>query len=141
MRVNSPPRVLFVCVENACRSQMAAGFARMHGADCVEAHSAGSKPAAAVNPRAIAHMAERGCDISGQRPTPLSAFADQSFDVVVTMGCGDACPWLPARMREDWALPDPKHLSDDQFRASRDEIERRVLQLLSTLNARTLEQP
>ena len=139
--MSPPPRVLFVCVENACRSQMAAGFARKHGANRVEAHSAGSKPAVAINPRAITFMVERGCDISVQIPKPLSAFADQSFDAVVTMGCGDACPWLPARIREDWALPDPKHLSDDEFRAIRDEIERRVQQLLSTLSGRTLEQP
>lgn len=135
------PRVLFVCIENACRSQMAAGFARLHGANRVEPHSAGSKPAAAVDPRAIAFMAERGCDISGQRPWPLSAFADQSFDAVVTMGCGDACPWLPARIHADWALPDPKHLPDDEFRAIRDEIERRVQRLLATLNARCPEDP
>ena len=134
------PRVLFVCVENACRSQMAAGFARMHGARQVEVHSAGSKPAVVVNPRAIAFMAERGCDISAQVPAPLSAFADQAFDVVVTMGCGDACPWLPARVREDWALPDPKHLSDAEFRAVRDDIEQRVQHLLSKLGAQVPEQ-
>ena len=129
------PRVLFVCIENACRSQMAAGFARLHGANRAEAHSEGSKPADAVNPRAIALMAERGCDISSQEPKGLNAFADQRFDAVVTMGCGDACPWLPARIREDWALPDPKHLPDDEFRAIRDDIERRVQGLLSQLNA------
>lgn len=139
--MNPLPRVLFVCVENACRSQMAAGFARMHGANRVEPHCAGSKPAAAVNPRAIAFMAERGCDISMQRPLPLSAFADQSFDAVVTMGCGDACPWLPARIRADWALPDPKHLSDDEFRSIRDEIEQRIRQLLPTLSAQGAEHP
>ncbi|MDE2271448.1 arsenate reductase ArsC [Dyella sp.] len=133
------PRVLFVCVENACRSQMAAGFARMHGTDRIEAFSAGSKPANAVNPRAVSFMGERGCDISAQIPKPLSAFADQAFDWVVTMGCGDACPWLPARHREDWALPDPKSLSDEQFRAVRDEIERRVQRLLSDLGASSPE--
>jgi protein-tyrosine-phosphatase len=133
------PRVLFVCIENACRSQMAAGFARMHGADRVEAHSAGSKPAAAVNPRAIAFMAERGCDISAQLPKGLRMFADQSFDAMVTMGCGDTCPWVPARLREDWELPDPKRLSDDEFRAVRDEIEQRVQRLLSELNVRASE--
>ncbi len=129
------PRVLFVCIENACRSQIAAGFARKHGGDRVEAHSAGSAPAAAVNPRAVALMAERGCDISAQVPKPLGAFADQTFDAVVTMGCGDACPWFPARHREDWALPDPKSLSDEEFRAVRDEIECRVLALLEELEA------
>lgn len=128
------PRLLFVCIENACRSQMAAGFARLYGANRVDVHSAGSKPADAINPRAIAFMAERGCDISAQIPKPLSAFAGQAFDAVVTMGCGDACPWLPARLREDWALPDPRHLSDEEFRAIRDEIEQRVERLLSGLN-------
>lgn len=135
------PRVLFVCIENACRSQMAAGFARLYGANRVDAHSAGSKPAAAVNPRAIDFMAERGCDISAQLPKGLGAFADQSFDVVVTMGCGDACPWVPARVREDWALPDPKHLSDDEFRAVRDDIEQRVQQLLLALGIRVPRKP
>ena len=135
VRMSARPRVLFVCIENACRSQMAAGFARLHGSDRVEIHSAGSKPAAAVNPRAIAFMAERGCDISTRIPEPLSAFADQAFDAVITMGCGDACPWLPARLREDWALPDLKHLADDAFRAIRDKIEQRVLALLARLPA------
>ena len=128
------PRVLFVCIENACRSQMAEAFARKLGASRVEAHSAGSRPAGVVNPRAIAFMAERGIDISGQVSKPLSAFANQAFDVVVTMGCGDACPWLPAKRRVDWALPDPKALPDDGFRAVRDEIELRVQRLLSELD-------
>lgn len=131
MRVSALPRVLFVCIENACRSQMAAGFARMLGARRVEAFSAGSRPAAAVNPRAVAFMAERGCDISAQVPQALDAFTGPVFDTVVTMGCGDACPWLPARHRVDWALPDPKSLSDNEFRAVRDDIERRVRQLLA----------
>jgi len=80
-------------------------------------------------------MVERGFDMSEQIPKPLSAFAGQAFDAVITMGCGDACPWLPARLREDWALPDPKHLADDAFRAIRDEIEQRVLALLARLPA------
>lgn len=129
------PRVLFVCVENACRSQMAAAFARMHGGNRVAAFSAGSRPADAVNPRAIAFMAERGCDLSGERPKSLDSLGDQGFDAVVTMGCGDACPWLPARHREDWALPDPKLLSDVQFREVRDDIERRVTALLDRLSS------
>ena len=131
------PRVLFVCIENACRSQMAAAFARKLGAGRVEAYSAGSHPAADVNPRATAFMAERGCDLRDQAPKSLSAFEGQAFDVVVTMGCGDACPWLPAKRRLDWALPDPKALPDDGFRAVRDEIERRVQRLLSELDAST----
>ena len=128
------PRVLFVCIENACRSQMAQGFARRHGTGQVEAFSAGSKPSGIVNPRAIAFMAERGVDIAAHASRSLDAFAGQSFDAVVTMGCGDACPSLPARIREDWALPDPKLLPDAQFRDVRDEIERRVLDLLARLS-------
>lgn len=131
--MSSVPRVLFVCIENACRSQMAEGFARLHGSGRVEVFCAGSRPAGAVNPRAIAFMSERGVDIAANASKPLGAFVDQSFDAVVTMGCGDACPWVPARRREDWALPDPKHLPDAEFRAVRDEIERRVVQLLAQL--------
>lgn len=128
------PRVLFVCVENACRSQMAEAFARKLGAGRVEAYSAGSRPASSVNPRTIAFMAERGYDLGDQAPAPLSAFEGQAFDAVVTMGCGDACPWLPAARRVDWALPDPKALPDDGFRGVRDEIESRVQRLLSELD-------
>jgi protein-tyrosine-phosphatase len=124
-------RVLFVCVENSCRSQMAEAFAARLGAGRVEAYSAGSHPADRVNPRAIAFMAERGYDVSGHAARSLSMFAGQTFDLVVTMGCGDACPWVPAAQRVDWALPDPKSLPDDEFRAVRDEIERRVRQLLA----------
>lgn len=125
------PRVLFVCVENACRSQMAEGFACKYGAGRIEAFSAGSRPAEVVNPRAIALMAECGCDLSAQVPKPLSVFEGQVVDAVVTMGCGDACPWLPASRRLDWDLPDPKLLSDDAFRKVRDDIEQRVRALLA----------
>ena len=127
--------VLFVCVENACRSQMAAAFARMHGGGRIAADSAGSRPAGVINPRAIAFMAERGCDLSAERPKPLDDFAGQGFDAVVTMGCGDDCPWVPARQCEDWVLPDPKLLSDVQFREIRDEIEQRVIALLKRLHS------
>lgn len=130
-------RVLFVCIENACRSQMAEAFARKLGAGRVEAYSAGSRPAGGVNPRAIAFMAECGYDLRHQASKPLSAFEGQAFDAIVTMGCGDACPWLPAARRVDWALPDPKALPDDGFRAVRDEIELRVQRLLSELDAST----
>lgn len=126
-------RVLFVCVENACRSQMAEVFASKLGAGRVEAYSAGSRPASGVNPRTIGFMAERGYDLRDQAPKPLSAFEGQTFDAVVTMGCGDACPTIPAPRRVDWALPDPKSLPDDEFRAVRDEIEHRVRQLVSEL--------
>lgn len=128
-------RILFVCVENANRSQMAAAFARKYGGASVEVHSAGSRPASEVNPRAIAFMRECGCDIARQVPQPLDIHAGETFEAVVTMGCGDACPSVPAHLREDWALADPKALSDGEFRAVRDEIERRVLTLLGRLDA------
>ena len=126
-------RVLFVCVENSNRSQMAEAFARMHGGARVEARSAGSRPSGQINPRALAMMAERGIDLDRQRSKSLQEIGDDPFDAVVTMGCGDACPWVPAARREDWALPDPKHLDDAGFRGIRDEIERRVIALLNEL--------
>jgi len=124
-------RLLFVCVENSCRSQMAEGFARHLGGDAVEAHSAGSRPSGRVNPRAIALMAERGIAIDEQRSKGLDDLPPAvEWDVVVTMGCGDACPHLPARQRDDWPLDDPRELADDEFRRVRDEIESRVRALL-----------
>ena len=125
-------RVLFVCIENANRSQMAEAFARMHGGDAVEAMSAGSKPSGVINPKAVRFMAERGYDLAAHGSKSLDE-ATGDFDAVVTMGCGDDCPWVPARIREDWALPDPKHMDDDGYRAVRDEIERRVRALLAAL--------
>jgi arsenate reductase len=126
-------RILFVCVENSNRSQMAEGFARAHGGARVDARSAGSKPSGQINPRAIAFMAERGIDLRVQQSKSLQDIGDEPFDAVVTMGCGDACPWIPAARREDWALPDPKHLPNDEFRAVRDDIESRVIALLREL--------
>jgi protein-tyrosine-phosphatase len=127
------PRVLFVCVENSNRSQMAEAFARRLSGDRIDARSAGSKPSGVINPRAIAFMAEHGIDLSTQRSKSLDDIGSEPFDAVVTMGCGDACPWIAAARREDWALPDPKLLDDDGFRAVRDEIERRVRALLGDL--------
>ncbi len=123
-------RILFVCVENSNRSQMAEAFARKHGARHVIAMSAGSRPSGTINPRAVAFMAERGIDLANQRSKSLDEIGDAQFDTVVTMGCGDACPWIPAARQIDWALPDPKLLDDAGFRGVRDEIERRVLALL-----------
>ena len=125
-------RVLFVCVENANRSQMAEAFARMHGGDAVEAMSAGSKPSGVINPKAVRFMAEREYDLSAHGSKSLDE-ATGAFDAVITMGCGDDCPWVPTRIREDWALPDPKHMDDDGYRAVRDEIEARVRALLARL--------
>jgi len=120
-------RALFVCVENSGRSQMAEGFARALG---IEAASAGSKPSGQINPRTIAVMAEKGISLAGQRSKGLQEIPQGEWDYVVTMGCGDACPWVPARHREDWDLPDPKDLDDAGFRAVRDDIEARVRRLL-----------
>ena len=125
-------RVLFVCVENSNRSQMAEAFARMHGGTPVEALSAGSQPSGRINPKAIRFMAELGYDLATHASKSLDEIAGD-FDAVVTMGCGDQCPWVPAKRREDWALPDPKELDDDGYRAVRDEISRRVQALLASL--------
>jgi arsenate reductase len=125
-------RVLFVCVENSNRSQMAEALARLHGGAGVEALSAGSKPSGIINPKALRFMAELGYDLSTHASKPLDDI-DGEFDAVVTMGCGDSCPWVPARRREDWALPDPRHMDDAGYRAVRDEISARVQQLLATL--------
>ena len=126
-------RLLVVCVENAGRSQMAEALARMHGGGAVEAWSAGSGPAGHLNPRAIEVMAEKGYDLNRHHSKGLDALPDGEFDAVITMGCGDACPWMPARLREDWPLADPKGLDLDGVRAVRDDIERRVLDLLGKL--------
>jgi protein-tyrosine-phosphatase len=125
-------RILFVCVENANRSQMAEAFAHIHGGDAVEALSAGSAPAGRINPKAVRFMAELGYDLSTHASKSLDEI-DGGFDAVVTMGCGDSCPWVPARRREDWRLPDPKHMDDDGYRAVRDEISARVRRLLAEL--------
>jgi len=125
-------RVLFVCVENANRSQMAEAFARLHGSDAVEACSAGSAPSGRINPRAVQFMAELGYDLGAHASKSLEDIQG-SFDAVVTMGCGDRCPWVPARRREDWNLPDPKDLDDAGYRAVRDEISARVQTLLASL--------
>jgi arsenate reductase len=125
-------RVLFVCVENSNRSQMAEAFARMLGGPDVEALSAGSRPSGVVNPKAVRFMDEVGYDLSVHRSKSLDE-CDGEFDAVVTMGCGDNCPWVPAKRREDWALPEPKGMDDDGYRAVRDDIAMRVRALLATL--------
>lgn len=126
-------KVLFVCVENSCRSQMAEGFARLHGAGKVEAHSAGSKPSGKVNATAIAVMREKGVDLMEQSSKGLDALPSGKWAAVVTMGCGDACPAIPAERRLDWALPDPKRMPLDEFRKVRDEIEAKVKELLADI--------
>lgn len=125
-------RVLFVCVENSNRSQIAEAFARIHGGDAIEALSAGSRPSGRINPKAIRFMAERGYDLASHASKSLDDDVGE-FDAVVTMGCGDSCPWVPAKLREDWALPDPRDMDDDGYRAIRDHISERVKALLERL--------
>ena len=121
---------LFVCVENSCRSQMAEGFARALGAGVIDARSAGSRPSGVVNPKAIASMREKGIDIAGHASKSLSSLGDEAWDYVITMGCGDACPFVASRLREDWGIPDPKHLDAAEFGKVRDLIEAKVRALI-----------
>ncbi len=125
-------RVLFVCIENSNRSQMAEAFAHIHGGAAVDAQSAGSRPSGVINPKAIRFMGELGYDLTRHASKSLDAVSGE-FDAVITMGCGDDCPWIPAKRREDWALPDPKHMDDEAYRGVRDEISRRVSALLESL--------
>jgi protein-tyrosine-phosphatase len=125
--------LLFVCIENSNRSQMAQAFATIHGAPKYIAYSAGSKPSGRINPIAIEAMKELNYDLTTHDSKSLDDIPDITFDAVVTMGCGDECPWIPARMRQDWELPDPKHMTLEELRAVRDEIEDRVMSLLATL--------
>ena len=122
-------KVVFVCVENSNRSQMAEAFARMHGRD-VAAHSAGSRPSGKVNPRAIQFMGEVGYDLTTHQSKSVDELPADEYDAAITMGCGDACPNVRARLHEDWQIPDPKNLPDDEFRAVRDSIEVKVKDLL-----------
>ena len=126
-------KLLFVCVENSNRSQMAEAFARVHGAGKVEAFSAGSHPSGRVNPKAIAAMAEKGYDMSSHISKSLAEIPQEGYEYVITMGCGDECPFIPAEHREEWDLPDPRLLSSAEFNQVRDEIERRVLDLIERL--------
>jgi arsenate reductase (thioredoxin) len=127
------PSVLFVCVHNAGRSQMAAGWLRHLAGDAVEVRSAGSVPGDRVNPAAVEAMAEVGIDISDQRPKVLTTDAVEASDVVITMGCGDACPIFPGKRYLDWQLEDPAGQGLASVRPIRDEIERRIRDLLAEL--------
>jgi len=129
------PSVLFLCVHNAGRSQMAAGWLRHLAGHRVEVFSGGSEPSASLNPAVVEAMAEVGIDLSGQVPTRWSEEAVQAADVVVTMGCGDTCPLIPGKRYVDWELPDPAGLGVDQVRPIRDEIARRVRLLMNELGA------
>ncbi|MGW4887224.1 arsenate reductase ArsC [Streptomyces murinus] len=131
------PSVLFVCVHNAGRSQMAAAFLTHLAGDHVQVRSAGSAPADTVNPAVVAAMAESGIDISAEIPKVLTVEAVQSSDVVITMGCGDTCPVFPGKRYLDWQLPDPAGQGVAAVRPIRDEIERRVRNLLTEITQTT----
>jgi arsenate reductase len=136
--MSDKPSVLFVCVHNAGRSQMAAGWLRSLGGDAVEVRSAGSIPGDQVNPAAVAAMAEVGIDISNQRPKVLTTEAVEASDVVITMGCGDACPIFPGKRYLDWQLEDPAGKGVESVRPIRDEIEARIRGLLAELQVPTV---
>ena len=127
------PSVLFVCVHNAGRSQMAAGFLRDIAGDRIEVRSAGSMPADQINPTAVEAMNELGIDITAEQPKILTTEAVQASDVVITMGCGDACPFFPGKRYEDWKLDDPAGQGIDAVRPIRDDIKARIEQLVSEL--------
>jgi protein-tyrosine-phosphatase len=126
-------KLLFVCVENSNRSQMAEAFARIHGGELVEACSAGSRPSGRVNPKAIQAMQELGYDLSRHSSKGLEAFNGEPVEVAVTMGCGDECPLVLAGRRVDWKIPDPRDMSPEEFRGVRDLIEAKVKDLLASL--------
>ena len=126
-------RVLFVCVENCNRSQTAEALARLYGAGQVEAFSTGCRPAASVHPKAVAAMRELGYDLTRHRAKALSDLPDVEFDVAVTMGCGELCPPLRAKVREDWNVACPKAMAPEQFRGVRDLIAEKVQALLARL--------
>jgi arsenate reductase len=127
-------RLLFVCIENSNRSQMAQAFARIHGGDSIEAFSAGSRPSGRINPKAVAAMGELGYDLSSHASKGLEEFNGRQMDVAVTMGCGDACPLVKAVQRVDWSIPDPRDMTPEEFRGVRDLIETKVKLLIASVS-------
>ena len=126
-------RVLFVCVENSNRSQMAEAFVRIHGGESVEAYSAGSRPSGKINPKAIEAMREVGYDLTKHNSKSLQDIPSGEYAAAVTMGCGDACPMVRAKRREEWQIPDPREMPPEAFRAVRNLIEAKVKALLASL--------
>ncbi len=131
---DTKPSVLFVCVHNAGRSQMAAGYLRHLAGDRIEVRSAGSMPADQINPMAVAAMLEEGIDLTAEQPKVLTAEAVQASDVVITMGCGDACPYYPGKRYEDWKLDDPAGQGIESIRPIRDQIKARIQALIASLD-------
>ena len=133
INIKKMKKILFVCVENSCRSQMAEAFAKMHGEGIIESYSSGSKPSGIVNPKAIAAMARVGYDLSKHNSVGLDNIPQEKYEYAITMGCGDECPMVDANNREDWALPDPKHMEADEFDKIRDIIETEVKELIANI--------
>jgi arsenate reductase (thioredoxin) len=128
--------VLFVCIENSCRSQMAEAFAHLYAQDTIQAFSAGSHPSGQINPTAVTVMAELGYDLSTHSSKSLSEIPKVRYGYVITMGCGEECPFIPAEAHEDWDLPDPKTLPLEEFRQVRDRIGERVKELAARIEVR-----
>ncbi|MCE3279788.1 MAG: protein tyrosine phosphatase [Bacteroidetes bacterium] len=126
--------ILFVCVENSNRSQMAEAFAKIHGKGKVEAYSSGSRPSGKINPKAIAAMKELGYDLNSHSSKSLDEIPQIKYDYAITMGCGDECPFVKADHRDDWKLEDPKNMEPSEFNKVRDEIEKRVKELIKKLS-------
>jgi arsenate reductase len=131
--------VLFLCTENSCRSQMAEAFARQLGGGVIEAHSAGSSPSDSVNPLAVTVIREKGMDISGARPKGFNDLPVKRVDYLVTMGCQDVCPVFPTIQQVEWKLPDPKGQPVEFFRCVRDDIEKKVKELIETISAKNVK--
>ncbi len=130
----SKKKVLFVCIENSNRSQMAQAFATIHSKGNIDAYSAGSKPSGKINPKAIAAMKELGYNLATHSSKTLEEVKGNApFDAVVTMGCGDACPWMPAKKYVDWQIPDPRNMDEEEFRSVRNLIQEKVKELISSL--------
>ena len=128
-------KILFVCIENSCRSQMAEAFAKIHGRGILQAYSAGSNASGVVNIKAIKSMKEIGYDLSTHNSKSLSQIPDIEYDYAITMGCGDKCPYTKAKNRTDWDLPDPKNMNEHDFNKVRDTIENKVLILIDKIKS------
>ena len=126
--------ILFVCVENSNRSQMAQAFAAIHGKNFIEAFSAGSRPSGKINPKAIAAMKETGYDLTAHQSKSLDEIPKVDYEYAITMGCGDECPMIKAKHREDWNIPDPREMNESEFREVRDLIEQKVKTLLAKIH-------
>ncbi|MEC4676035.1 MAG: arsenate reductase ArsC [Nitrospirota bacterium] len=126
-------KVVFVCVENSCRSQIAEAFANIHGQGVIDAYSAGSRPSGKVNEKAVNSMKETGYDLDKHESKSLDDLPGMEYDFAITMGCGDECPYIQAKYRKDWGIPDPKNLNAEEFRRVRELIEEKVLLLIEEI--------